>query len=63
VKPEERVNRLTKQADYNARIERLTNEDIETVKGVKSWDAMGITDYIIVTGSSLNFMWGASRCS
>jgi len=42
------VNRLTKQADYNARIERLTNEDIETVKGVM-WDAMGISDYIIVT--------------
>jgi microcystin synthetase protein McyJ len=43
------VNRVTKQADYNVRIEGLTNEDIETVKDVKSWDAMGISDYIIAT--------------
>ena len=42
-------NRLNKQADYNTRIERLTNEDIETVKGVERWDALGISDYIIAT--------------
>jgi microcystin synthetase protein McyJ len=42
-------NRLNKHADYNARIERLTNEDIQTVKGVKLWDRIGISDYIIVT--------------
>ena len=29
------VNRPTRQADYNARIERLTSEGIETVKVVK----------------------------
>ena len=28
-------NRLNKQADYNTPIERLTNEDIETVKGLE----------------------------
>jgi microcystin synthetase protein McyJ len=44
-------NRLNKQAGYNAPIERLTNEDIETVKGVESWGwkNLGISDYIIAT--------------
>lgn len=43
-------NRLNKQADYDTRIERLTNEDIETVKGGERWSArLGISDYIIAT--------------
>jgi microcystin synthetase protein McyJ len=43
-------NRLNKQADYTARIERLTNEDIETVKGVELWDVKsGVSDYVIAT--------------
>jgi microcystin synthetase protein McyJ len=46
-----RNNRLHKQADYNAPIERLTDEDIETVNGVEFWDIYGISDYVIVTAS------------
>jgi microcystin synthetase protein McyJ len=43
-------NRRKNQAAYNLRIEPLTNEDIESVKGVQYWDArLGITDYVIVT--------------
>jgi microcystin synthetase protein McyJ len=41
--------RLNKQAGYNVRIERLTDHDIETVKGVELWDNLGISDYIIAT--------------
>jgi microcystin synthetase protein McyJ len=43
------VDRLTKQANYNTRIERLTNEDIEAVKDVKLWDGTAVDDYIIAT--------------
>jgi hypothetical protein len=39
---------------------QMTSDGIETVKAVKSWDAMGISDFI-VTACNLNFMWGASR--
>jgi microcystin synthetase protein McyJ len=39
-------SRLNKQADYNARIEPLTDKDIETVNGAKIWD--GLSDYVIV---------------
>jgi microcystin synthetase protein McyJ len=43
-------NRLKKQTDYNARIEPLTNDDIETVKAAELWDVTtGISDYIIAT--------------
>jgi hypothetical protein len=39
--------RLNKQADYNARIEPLTDNDIETVNGAELWE--GLSDYIIAT--------------
>ena len=55
------VNRLTKQADWNARIERLTSEGIETVKVMKSWEAMGISDDIIVTACKPLILCGARR--
>jgi microcystin synthetase protein McyJ len=40
-------SRLNKQADYNARFEPLTDNDIETVNGAKLWE--GLSDYIIAT--------------
>jgi microcystin synthetase protein McyJ len=46
-------NRANKRADYNVRIGRLTNEDIETVNGVENWDKGGINDYIIATAYKL----------
>jgi microcystin synthetase protein McyJ len=42
-------SRLKKQTGYNARIGRLSDRDIQTVKGVELWDNFGIGDYVIAT--------------